>query len=87
MHHNMVLMRDAHAGLAQVLEEIRSVNPNMHHHHTARATDETTREAPSGRGEAKREEEELEMKEQMKKKKKRLKCMDTEGFLGRILQP
>lgn len=47
-HHNTVLMRDTHAGLAPVLEEIRSVNPNMHHHHTARAT----RERPSGRGEA-----------------------------------
>lgn len=38
-HHKTVLMRDTHAGLAPVLEEMRSVNPNMHCHHTARATD------------------------------------------------
>lgn len=38
-HHNTVLMRDTHAGLAPVLKEIGSVNPNMHRHHTSRATD------------------------------------------------
>lgn len=40
MHHNTVLMRDTHAGLAPVLENMRSVNPDMHHIYTARATDE-----------------------------------------------
>lgn len=38
-HHDTVLMRDTHAGLTPVLEEMRSVNPNMHRCHTARATD------------------------------------------------
>lgn len=49
MHHNTVLMRDTHAGLAPILEEMRSVHPNMHCHHTARATD--ARREESGRGE------------------------------------
>lgn len=47
MHHNAVLMRGTHAGLAPILEEMRSVNPNMHRHHTARATD-NKREAEEG---------------------------------------
>lgn len=51
-HHDTVLMRDTHAGLAPVLEEIaRSVNPDMQRRRTARATTE----GPSSRGEARRE--------------------------------
>lgn len=54
-NHNTVLMRDTHADLAPVLEEIRSVNPNMHRHHTARATDNkrvgrAAEERPGGSG-------------------------------------
>lgn len=49
-HPDTVLMRDTHAGLAPVLEVIKSVNPNVHRHHTARATDNKR-----GRGEAVRE--------------------------------
>lgn len=49
-HHNTVLMRDTHAGLAPVLEVKKSVKPSMHRHHTARATDHKR-----GRGEAVRE--------------------------------
>lgn len=49
-HCNTVLMMDTHAGLAPVLEEEgRSVSPNMHRHHTVRATD-NMREGWSGRG-------------------------------------
>lgn len=39
-HHNTVLMRDTHAGLAQVLDEMRSVNPDMHRHQSDSATDD-----------------------------------------------
>jgi len=56
-------MRDTHAGLAPVLEEMRSVNPNMHHNQTARATDdkigaERQRRGWAGQGRAGQEKEE-----------------------------
>lgn len=31
MHHNIVLTRDTHADPALVLEDVRSVNPYVHH--------------------------------------------------------
>lgn len=73
-HHNTVLMRDTHAGLAPVLEEIRSVNPNMHGHDTARATDNKRRaEERLGRGVGKQSDQ---------SGIKGFKCMVTEGFGG-----